>query len=105
MIGSGIFLLPATLAGVGSITLIGWFVASIGALTLALLFSRLARRKPMAGGPASYAFDAYGPFVGLQTSLWYWASCLIGNVAIATAASGYLAAFLGISAGPVAMAA
>ena len=49
----------------------------------------------MAGGPATYAFDAFGPFAGMQASLWYWASCLIGNVAIATAASGYLAAFFG----------
>ena len=97
MIGSGIFLLPATLAGVGSVTLIGWAVASIGALALAVLFGRLARRKPLAGGPATYAFDAFGPFVGMQTSLWYWASCLIGNIAIATAASQYLAAFLGIT--------
>src|SRR5262245_48331140 len=96
MIGSGIYLLPATLAKVGSVTLIGWVVASVGALTLALLFGRLARRRPLAGGPATYAFDAFGSFAGSQTSLWYWASCLIGNVAIATAASSYLAAFFGI---------
>ena len=96
MIGSGIFLLPATLATVGSVTIFGWVVASIGALVLAVLLGRLARRKPLAGGPASYAFEAFGPFVGTQTSLWYWASCLIGNVAIATAASGYLAVLFGI---------
>ncbi len=96
MIGSGIFMLPATLATVGGVTVFGWVIASLGALALALLFSRLARRKPMAGGPASYAHDAFGPFVGMQTSLWYWASCLIGNIAIATAASSYLAAFFGI---------
>ena len=96
MIGSGIFMLPATLATVGGVTVIGWVIASLGALALALLFSRLARRKPLAGGPASYAHDAFGPFVGMQTSLWYWASCLIGNIAIATAASSYLAAFFGI---------
>ena len=40
----------------------------------------------------------------MQISLWYWASCLIGNVAIATAASGYLAAFFGIARRPAAMA-
>lgn len=97
MIGSGIFMLPATLATVGSVTLFGWVIASAGALTLALLFSKLAARKPMAGGPATYTFDAFGPFAGMQASLWYWASCLIGNIAIATAASSYLAAFFGIS--------
>jgi arginine:agmatine antiporter len=104
MIGSGIFLLPATLASVGSLTLLGWIIGTIGALALAMLFSRLARRKPLAGGPATYAFDAFGPFWGSQSSLWYWAACLIGNVAIATAASSYLANFLGISAGPIASA-
>ena len=40
----------------------------------------------------------------MQASLWYWTSCLIGNVAIAAAASGYFAAFFGISAGPAVMA-
>lgn len=101
MIGSGIFLLPATLAGVGSLTVLGWVIGTFGALALALLFSKLARRKPLAGGPATYAFDAFGKFWGSQSSLWYWAACLIGNVAIATAASSYLASFFGISAGPV----
>jgi arginine:agmatine antiporter len=104
MIGSGIFLLPATLAGVGSVTLIGWAVASGGAMALALMFGKLARRQPMAGGPASYVFDAFGPFAGMQVSLWYWTSCLIGNVAIAAAASGYLVAFFGLSPGPASMA-
>jgi arginine:agmatine antiporter len=101
MIGSGIFLLPATLAQVGSLTVLGWGIGTVGALALALLFSRLARRSPLAGGPAGYAFAAFGRFWGSQSSLSYWASCLIGNVAIATAASSYLGAFFGISAGPV----
>jgi arginine:agmatine antiporter len=101
MIGSGIFLLPATLAGVGSLTVLGWLIGTLGALALALLFSKLARRKPLAGGPATYAFDAFGPFWGSQSSLWYWAACLIGNIAIATAASSYLSSFFGIDAGPV----
>ena len=58
----------------------------------------------MAGGPATYVFDAFGPFAGMQASLWYWTSCLIGNVAIAAAASGYLAAFFGIAPAPRMMA-
>ena len=58
MIGSGIFLLPATLAGTGSVTIISWIAASLVAVALALLYGKLARRQPMAGGPASYVFDA-----------------------------------------------
>lgn len=94
MIGSGVFLLPATLARVGGISLFGWLFAAVGALVLALLFGRLAQRHPFAGGPASYAHAALGPFAGFQASLWYWVACLIGNVAIATAAAGYLAALV-----------
>jgi arginine:agmatine antiporter len=105
MIGSGIYLLPATLAKVGSIALVGWVLAAAGALALALLFAKLAARKPLAGGPAAYALDAFGPFAGMQASLWYWAACLIGNVAIAAAGAGYLAAFFGITVGPAALAA
>jgi len=41
MIGSGIFLLPATLAGVGSLTLIGWLAASLGAVALAIYALKL----------------------------------------------------------------
>src|SRR5688572_21291708 len=104
MIGSGIFLLPATLAQVGSVTIVGWLVATLGAIALALLFGKLARRQPLAGGPASYIFDAFGPFAGMQASLWYWTSCLIGNVAIAAAAAGYLSAFFGLDVGPASMA-
>src|SRR6187455_1514779 len=104
MVGSGIFMLPATLATVGSVTIIGWVAATIGAIALALLFGKLARRQPMAGGPASYVFDAFGPFAGMQASLWYWTSCLIGNVAIAAAAAGYLAALLGATPGPAGIA-
>jgi arginine:agmatine antiporter len=94
MIGSGIFLLPATLAPVGGISLLGWLFAAAGALVLALLFGRLAREHPLAGGPASYVDAALGRFAGFQASLWYWVACLIGNVAIATAAASYLASLL-----------
>jgi arginine:agmatine antiporter len=104
MIGSGIFLLPASLASVGSVTLFGWIIGAIGALALALLFGRLASRKPLAGGPATYVYDAFGPFAGMQASLWYWAACLIGNVAIATAAAGYLADFAGMNLSPTGVA-
>ena len=99
MIGSGIFLLPATLAGVGSVTVIGWLAASLGAVALALMYGKLARRQPMAGGPASYVFDVFGPFAGMQASLWYWTSCLIGNVAIASAAAN--GTTFGLSISPI----
>ncbi len=51
MIGSGIFLLPSSLARFGGVSLIGWLLSTGGALMLALVFARLARIDPAAGGP------------------------------------------------------
>jgi arginine:agmatine antiporter len=94
MIGSGVFLLPATLASVGGVSLLGWLFATAGALVLALVFSRLAQRQPLAGGPASWVHAAFGAAAGFQANLWYWVACWLGNVAIAAAAAGYLAALV-----------
>ena len=54
MIGSGIFLLPASLAAFGPISLVGWTVTSIGALVLAVIFGRLSRIVTKTGGPYAY---------------------------------------------------
>ena len=40
MVGSGVFLLPASLTPYGGLSLIGWLVSSAGAILLALTFSR-----------------------------------------------------------------
>lgn len=41
MIGSGIFLLPASLGSFGGISIVGWLVSAGGAVLVALVFSRL----------------------------------------------------------------
>jgi len=94
MIGSGIFLLPATLAAVGSITVIGWAIGTVGALLIGVVLAKLSQAAPQAGGPCAYAAHALGPYFGFQASALYWLSCWIGNIAIAVAAIGYLAHFL-----------
>src|ERR1700757_1964318 len=105
MIGSGIFLLPATLAAVGSITLIGWVIATIGALLVAAVLARLGRISPQAGGPCAYAAEALGPYFGFQCTTLYWISCWSGNIAIAVTATGYLGSFFPAPAAPLAAAA
>ena len=94
MIGSGIFLLPATLASVGSITIVGWIIATIGAVLIAIVLAKLAQIAPQPGGPAAYAGVALGPYFGFQANFLYWICCWIGNIAIAIAAIGYLASLL-----------
>ena len=49
MIGSGAFLLPASLAPYGAASLLGWGVSAGGAVLLALVFARLAALHPRSG--------------------------------------------------------
>lgn len=51
MVGSGVFLLPSSLAAFGGLSLFGWLVSSTGAVLLALTFARLARVNPGAAAP------------------------------------------------------
>jgi arginine:agmatine antiporter len=96
MIGSGVYLLPVTLAPLGSSSLIGWAICGLGGLTLAAVFAGLGRFQPGADGLADFTERGLGRFVGYQTSLFYWAACLTGNVAVAVAGTGYLAFFFPI---------
>jgi len=91
MIGTGVFLLPANLATVGSISSFGWIVATAGAVALGLVFARLGQVDPQPGGPYAYARDAFGPYIGFVSNYAYWFGNWIGNVAIALVVTGYLA--------------
>ena len=66
MIGSGVFLLPASLAPYGTISMVGWVVTATGAVLLALVFARLARLRPAAGGPYAYTRESFGDFAGFM---------------------------------------
>lgn len=101
MIGSGIFLLPATLATVGSITIVGWVLATFSALVIAVVLARLGQIAPEAGGPVAYAGTALGPYIGFQATVLYWICAWVGNMAIALGAVGYLATFFPGLANPM----
>ena len=85
MVGSGIYLLPATLAPLGWNQMAGWLVTIGAALCLALVFARLSARIPRAGGPYAYAHEAFGPLAGFVTAWAYWVMTWVGNGAIAVA--------------------
>ncbi|MFH8255840.1 amino acid permease [Streptomyces roseolus] len=90
IIGGGIFLLPASVAPFGTISLVAFGVLTLGALALALVFGRLARRHPMTGGPYVYAREAFGDFAGFLAAWSYWITAWVSNAALAVAAVGYL---------------
>ncbi|MGH8306634.1 MAG: amino acid permease [Gammaproteobacteria bacterium] len=93
MVGSGIFLLPASLAIYGVYSLWGWGFSTVGALLLAWVFSSLSRRLPKAGGPYAYPREAFGDFAGFLIAWIYWLSILGTNAAIAVAFASYLSDF------------
>lgn len=94
MIGSGIFLLPASLAVFGGISLVGWIFSSIGALLLAIVFGNLSRLAPHAnGGPYAYTKIGLGEFPAFLVAWGYWISVWCTNAAIAVALVGYLSVF------------
>jgi arginine:agmatine antiporter len=91
MIGSGIYLLPASLGAIGSISMLGWVGAVVGAALLAAVFSWLAILKPGGGGLFAYIGEAFGPGVGFVIGSLYWLPAL--NLPIALAVTGYLGFF------------
>jgi len=93
MVGSGVFLLPASLASFGGISIVGWLFTSAGALAVALLMSRLARMMPKVGGPYAYTRSGLGDLPAFLVAWGYWISIWSGNAAISVALVGYLAVF------------
>jgi APA family basic amino acid/polyamine antiporter len=90
MIGSGVFLLPASLAAYGPISIIALALTAVGAMLLALVFAKLGRTYPETGGPYAYSRRAFGDFIGFQQAWGYWIAAWAGNAAIAIAFVSYL---------------
>ncbi|MEO7410328.1 MAG: amino acid permease [Sphingomicrobium sp.] len=83
MIGSGIFLLPVSLAPLGANMLIAWIVSILGALSVAFALSRLARLG--GNGMQSYIEQAFGPFAGYLVGWAFWFSNWVSVAAVAIA--------------------
>jgi len=83
MIGSGVFLLPASLAPYGLNSIVGWIFTASGGVLLAFVFAALSRVYPQAGGPYLYPRVAFGECCGFVMAWGYWMSVWVGNAAIA----------------------
>ena len=90
MIGSGVFLLPATLAPYGSISFLGWLVTSAGAICIALVLGRLSSRTRRSGGFYVYSQEAFGDLNGFLMAWGYWIAIIFAITAISLAFAGYL---------------
>jgi APA family basic amino acid/polyamine antiporter len=83
IVGTGVFTMPAVLAGAGTMGILVLAVIALGATLLALLFGQLTKRVPNSdGGLYAFARHEFGDFVGYLVGWSYWISSWAGNAAI-----------------------
>ena len=98
IIGTGVFTMPAVLAGAGTSSLVVLAVIAIGAMLLATMFGQLTRRVPKAdGGLYAYARHEFGDFAGYLTGWCYWVQAWAGNAAIVASWVFYVDSLFGWS--------
>ena len=96
IIGTGVFAMPAVLAGAGTSSLLTLGVIALGATLLAIMFGQLTKRVPNSdGGLYAYARHEFGDFAGYLTGWCYWIQCWAGNAAIVSAWVFYVDALFG----------
>lgn len=90
IIGSAIFMLPASLAPFGWNAVSAWIVTVIGALCLAWVFAQLSRHMPNAGGSFGFMRLALGENAAFLGVWGYLVSVWAANAGITIAGVSYL---------------
>lgn len=98
MIGSGVFLLPASLAPYGWNAVAAWGVTIAGAVALGLVIARLTRALPETNGAIGIVEHVWGPVPGFVIGWAYWVSIWTAVVTIAVAAISYASVFVPVLA-------
>ena len=88
MIGSGIFLLPISLAPLGTNAVAGWIVSGIGAIAIAYSLGKISRHG---AGTQTSIEQSFGSLVGYLVTFSFWCSAWVSvaalGIATATAVS------------------
>src|SRR6266540_1256660 len=92
VVGSGIFGLPAALAGfAGEWSPVAVLVAGCGILVIVLCFAEVGSRFDAGGGPYLYSRSAFGPAVGFQVGWMHVFTRLLSAAAVVNVLVAYLA--------------
>ncbi|MDM8335404.1 APC family permease [Wolbachia pipientis] len=89
-IGSGIFMLPISLAPYGMYSSISWVISGFCAISLAFVFALLCAKFPETGGPHIYVKHAFGSTAAFFVGWTYWVSSWVSSTAVTIASIGYL---------------
>ncbi len=95
LVGSGVFLLPASLGVLGTLSLFGWVFTGLGALLLAGVFAKLSQTTQANGGPHNYVGLAFGKESAYWVAWGYWVLSWISNTALVVAAVSYFSPLVG----------
>lgn len=101
MMGSGIILLPATLAEIGTVSIFAWVLASLGATILAYAFAKCGMFTKKIGGMGGYAEYRFGRAGNFVSNFCYTVSLIIANAAIAAGVVSYGSYVFGFHFNPV----
>ncbi len=94
-IGSGIFILPSSLAPYGKFGIYGWCLAGFGAILLAFIFAELCSRFPHTGGPHTYIKEIFGQMPSFFIGWAYWLVSWISSAVLVILAIAYLKPIIG----------
>jgi APA family basic amino acid/polyamine antiporter len=96
IVGTGVFTMPAVLAGAGTMGIAVLAVIAVGAMLLAVLFGQLTKRVPNSdGGLYAYSRHEFGDFAGYLVGWCYWVQAWAGNAAIVVSWVFYVDALFG----------
>ena len=98
IVGTGVFTMPAVLAGAGAMGIAVLGVVAVGAMLLAVLFGQLTKRVPNSdGGLYAYSRHEFGDFAGYLVGWCYWIQSWAGNAAIVSSWVFYVDALFGFA--------
>jgi amino acid transporter len=102
VIGSGIFVLPATVAALmGAASPVAYVIAAVATTLIVLCFAEAGSLFERTGGPYLYAREAFGSFIGFEVGWVFLLTRLAAGAAISNAFVAYLGYFWPALAGGV----
>lgn len=94
-IGTGIFVLTASLAAFGGVGQCSWLITATGAILLALIFAKLCAHIPKTGGPHAYIETAFGRTFGFFSAWTYWVISWLSSPMVVISVISYLSPLWG----------
>ena len=95
IVGSGIFVLPAVVAGIlGPAAMLAYLICAALVALFGLCFAEIGSRVHVSGGAYAYVEAAFGPYVGFSAGLLLGCAEMAASAAVATIFVGSLSALL-----------